>query len=139
MYISTETPEQTDVRLREVIRAASFKLYEAPYAFEEMSLEDFRAAADTLALVRDDNVWSALIPATAEAAETFTLFRFHFQPGFDNSGFVGWLATLIKREIGTGVFVTCGQNSTQGGIFDYWGCPVAVSEQVVALIHKLRS
>lgn len=139
MYISTETPEQTDVRLQEVIRTASFKLYEVPYAFEEMPLADVRVAADTLALVRDDTVWSALVPATVEAAETFTLFRFHFQPGLDNSGFVGWLASLIKREIGAGVFVTCGQNSTQGGIFDYWGCPVAVSDQVVALIHKLRA
>ncbi|WP_046242848.1 DUF6196 family protein [Hymenobacter terrenus] len=139
MYISADTPEQTSVRLREVIRAAKFKLYAVPYSFEEVPLAEFRVVADALAIVRDDEVWSYLVPATAASEEPFTLFRFHFPPGLDNSGFVGWLATLIKTEIGTGVFVTCGQNSKEGGIFDYWGCPVAVSAQVVDLINNIRN
>ena len=69
--------------------------------------------------------------------EPFALFRFHFPDGVDNSGFVGWLASLLKEELGTGVFVTCGSNSLDGGIFDYWGIPSALREQGFAVVRKL--
>lgn len=55
----------------------------------------------------------------------------------DNSGFVGWLATHIKRATGSGVFVVCGQNSCGGGIYDHWGCPEAVADPVLETIHAL--
>lgn len=71
--------------------------------------------------------------------EPFGLFRFHFPPGVDNSGFVGWLATRLKRELGTGVFVVCGQNSKRGGIFDYWGYPATLRDDVRRIIDALRS
>ncbi len=49
-----------------------------------------------------------------------------------NSGFVGWLACWLKRELGTGVVVVCGQNSRRGGVYDYWGCPAHLCEQATA-------
>jgi len=55
----------------------------------------------------------------------------------DNSGFVGWLATHMKRSLGTGVFVVCGQNSARGGIFDYWGCPYAIRDSFFREIEGL--
>ncbi|MFC9438074.1 DUF6196 family protein, partial [Nocardia sp. NPDC057030] len=78
----------------------------------------------TLAVVRDAEKWSALVPfAEADGAEVekFGLFSFHFPTGLDNSGFVGWLAGQLKRTLGTGVFVVCGSNRERGGIYDYWG------------------
>lgn len=76
--------------------------------------------------------------AGPDATESFGLFSFHFRDGLDNSGFVGWLASTLKRELGTGVFVVCGQNSRRGGIFDYWAVPVAMRSSVVRLLYQLR-
>lgn len=140
MYVSHETDEQTHQRLLEVIASAELRVYEGTFAFEEMP---YKREAPTispvsLAIVRDDEVWSQLVPSTEANAELFSLFRFHFQSKIDNSGFVGWLASLLKREIGTGVFVVCGQNSQRGGIFDYWGCPVAEAEAVLGIVRRLR-
>jgi hypothetical protein len=137
--ISHETAEQTNVRLERVIQQSRLTVYDSPYAFEEFPLAQFAAKArpDALALVRDDHVWSQLVAASTSAAEPFALWRFHFPPGADNSGFVGWLATRLKQSFGTGVFVVCGQNNADGGIFDYWGCPWSLREVVVGEIRAL--
>jgi len=66
-----------------------------------------------------------------------SVYTFHFDNGADNSGFVGWLASLLKRELGTGVFVTCGQNSNRGGIFDYWGSPAELGEKAIQTVKNL--
>lgn len=87
--------------------------------------------------MRDDEVWSQLVPSTDPRQERFGLFRFHFSAGADNSGFVGWLASHLKRRFGTGVFVTCGQNQANGGIFDYWGVPETLAEPVFAELRQL--
>jgi Family of unknown function (DUF6196) len=137
--ISYETVEETDRRLRDVIRSAQLKVYEGSYAFVEFALERFPLAVDAeaLALVRDDETWSQLVPRRNDAAEAFRIFRFHFSPRLDNSGFVGWLATHLKRRFGTGVFIVCGQNQARGGIFDYWGCPLEIGEEVLTEIRSL--
>ena len=90
-------------------------------------------------MVRDEDSWSWLAPAGPNAVERFALFSFHFPPGVDNSGFVGWLAGQLKRQLGTGVFVVCGQNSRRGGVYDYWGCPTHLREQAIEVIDKLRA
>ena len=137
--ISHETIEETDRRLRDVIRGVQLKVYKGPYAFMEFALNKFPLAVDpeALALVRDDERWSQLVPRRNDSAEAFTIFRFHFPAGLDNSGFVGWLATHLKRHLGTGVFVVCGHNPERGGIFDYWGCPLEVGEAVLSEIKNL--
>jgi hypothetical protein len=88
---------------------------------------------------RDDHVWSALVPATSPDQEQFVVLSFYFTPGLDNSGFVGWLASHLKSVLGTGVMVVCGQNSNRGGVFDYWGAPLSVANELVAEIHRLRT
>tara|TARA_B110000093_G_C12730267_1_gene310021 strand:- start:49 stop:486 length:438 start_codon:yes stop_codon:yes gene_type:complete len=137
--ISIETEEQTDIRLRSIISNADFETYEGYYVFEEFPLSEFNTNVDpnSLALVRDNEVWSQLVRANDSSKELFTLFSFHFDNGTDNSGFVGWLASLLKRELGTGVFVTCGQNTNRGGIFDYWGCPAALGEKAIQTVRDL--
>lgn len=143
MHVSRETDAETDARLRRVIARAEFVAYEGAFAFLESPAADISAARpDALAVVRDDEVCSQLVPlapAEARGAEAFALFRFHFPAGVDNSGFVGWLASRLKRELGTGVFVVCGQNSRRGGIFDYWGCPVALRSEVRRVVETLRA
>ena len=137
--ISEETLEQTDERLRRVIRSATLKVYDKTYAFLEFGVDEFPAAVsrDALAVVRDDSSWSQLVPTTDRKEELFTLFRFHFPKNADNSGFVGWLATHLKRRFGIGVFVTCGQNRLAGGIYDYWGVPSSLGRAVVTEIRGM--
>jgi hypothetical protein len=139
--ISQETAEQTESRLRRVIKTARLTVYQHSYAFHEFPLTDFPGSArtDALALVRDDRVWSQLVPCDDPREDLFTLFRFHFPADADNSGFVGWLATHLKRRFGTGVFVTCGQNRRDGGIFDYWGVPLAIGVDTVNEVQGLVS
>jgi Family of unknown function (DUF6196) len=139
VQVSHETPEEVDVRLRRVIADADFKIYKGTFAFEEFPLADFpKAKEDALALVRDNEVWSQLVPSNDKSQELFSIFSFHFDGCADNSGFVGWLASHLKMKLGTGVFVTCGQNSRRGGIFDYWGCPSELEETVLEEIRLLR-
>ena len=66
------------------------------------------------------------------------IFSFHFDGCTDNSGFVGWLASHLKTKLGTGLFVTCGQNTKRGGIFDYWGCPSELEDKVLQEVRLLR-
>lgn len=141
MHVSQETPEQTAIRLRRVIAGSEFVVYPQPYVFVETPVEAFpgQLLQQALAFVRDEQVWSALVPADGDAdRERFFLFGFHFVPEADNSGFVGWLASHLKTRLGSGVLVVCGQNSRRGGIFDYWGVPWAVGPAVQAEIERLR-
>jgi Family of unknown function (DUF6196) len=139
--ISQETAHETESRLRRVIQQCRLAVFEGAYAFEEFPLADFakRAKSDALALVRDDQVWSQLVIDKGTSPEPFAIWRFHFPAGADNSGFVGWLATHLKRTFGTGVFVICGQNSDDGGIFDYWGCPLLLGPEIMAEVQDLVS
>jgi hypothetical protein len=54
---------------------------------------------------------------------------FHFAEGSNASGFVAWLAGIMKKGAGTGAMVVCGFDAratpalwqTSLGLFDYWG------------------
>lgn len=137
--VSIETPQQIETRLNRVIRLARMEIYDAPYAFKEFPLTDFaeKARHEALAFVRDDDGWSQLVPADSSDKDAFMLVRFHFPEGIDNSGFVGWLASRFKHRFGSGVFVICGQNGKDGGIYDYWGVPLAVADAVRSDLHGL--
>ena len=139
MNISTETPEQVTTRLKRVIKQSRLTTYPKAYSFDEFPIGEFRHRADekALALVRDDHLWSQLVESNDSAQERFAIWRFHFPDGADNSGFVGWLAMHLKAQFGTGVFVVCGQNSSDGGIFDYWGCPWSLRAKVVNEIRNM--
>lgn len=139
MDISHETPQQTHKRLLRVIAAARLEVFDLAYAFDEFPLAEFpqKISSEAIAIVRDSQLWSQLIPATHSTQEQFAIFCFHFQSGLDNSGFVGWLASHLKQKLGTGVFVICGQNSQDGGIFDYWGCPLSIKAQAIREIELL--
>lgn len=139
--VSVEQPEETERRLRRVLAAADFVVHPGAWYFEESPLTaPPQLTGRELAVVRDEEVWSALVPwsGAAREAEVFGVFSFHFSADLDNSGFVGWLATALKRELGTGVFVVCGSNSRRGGIFDYWGCPTDLLPKAAQVVEALR-
>ena len=138
MYISTETSEQTESRLKKVIQTSDLKIYDKEYYFKEVTIDKFQFEEQALAIVRDEEVWSFLIPSESSETENFKVFSFQFEEGLDNSGFVGWLASKIKMDLGTGVFVVCGQNTNKGGIFDYWGCPASIADEVIKLVRLLK-
>ncbi|HXN81623.1 MAG TPA: DUF6196 family protein [Myxococcales bacterium] len=142
MYVSQETVEQTRRRLLKVIAAAEVRFFEGTYCFRESPVASgLGNDPEALAYVRDDDVWSRLVPLPSgdTQAEAFCLISFHFESGLDNSGFVGWLASHLKQALGTGVFVVCGQNHRQGGIFDYWGCPWDLKDRFFAEVNALRN
>jgi hypothetical protein len=141
MYVSRETPEQTDRRLRRVAAATDIQVLDGEWMFKEFPLDRFteRVRPDAIALVRDRDGWSQLVPARTgdRRIERFRLWCCHFPAELDNSGFIGWLATRIKRKTGSGVFVVCGQNSACGGIYDYTGCPAGVADAVLEDVRAL--
>jgi len=139
--ISHETPEQTESRLRAVLAAADLVALPGTWTFVESTLTEPPALdTDVLAVVRDEDSWSSLRPAGGghHGSESFGLLSFHFPPDLDNSGFVGWLASTLKRELGSGVFVLCGSNTARGGIYDYWGYPVELRDDVLDVLGRLR-
>ena len=141
--VSRETEDETDLRLRRVIALAELVVYDGVWYFQESPASSPPPLSEhTLAVVRDEDSWSALVSFAGEPAgpvERFGVFSFHFPPGVDNSGFVGWLATNLKRKLGTGVFVVCGSNRARGGIYDYWGCPHALLPEVMAVVRELSA
>ncbi len=147
MDISPETPEQTRSRLLRVMAHARMDVLPGDHTFAEFPVAQFpaqlasRLADSALALVRDQDVWSALLPTPVQtpAQDRYAVVCFHFAPDIPNSGFVGWLATELKQQLGTGVFVVCGQNSSDGGIFDYWGIPRSVADQAIGIMHAMQA
>ncbi len=142
MDVTPETSEQTRARLLRVMAHARMDVLTQSYTYVEHPVAQFPAhlAGSALAFVRDQTVWSALIPVppTTPASDSYTVVAFHFAPDIPNSGFVGWLASEFKRQLGTGVFVVCGQNSADGGVFDYWGIPQSVAPQAIAHLKLMQ-
>lgn len=141
MDVTPESPEETSRRLMQVMQHAHAVCMAGDYTFAEYPLNEFPALelSHALAFVRDESSWSALLPAIANTpdANRYLLVSFHFAPDIANSGFVGWLATQFKQQLGTGVFVVCGQNSRDGGVYDYWGIPRSVAKPALELLAKL--
>jgi len=141
----SESPEQMHARLCGVVAAAQFEVLSEPHAWEQLG-EPLRPPADALAVVRDGAAWYALTPASRNAAGAYRILAFHFAEGSNASGFVAWLASLMKKEVGTGAMVVCGFDArattalwqTSLGLFDYWGCPWDRGDDVAALVERLR-
>jgi hypothetical protein len=141
----SETPEQMHNRLIAVIAAARFEALPQPYAWQRLDAL-LKLPSGALASVRDGATWYALAPVSPEAAGAYRILVFHFEEGTNASGFVAWLAGLMKTEVGTGAMVVCGFDAratpalwqTSLGLFDYWGCPWAYGEDVITLVERLR-
>ncbi|MDE3720129.1 DUF6196 family protein [Nocardiopsis sp. N85] len=133
--ISHESPVESEARLRAVLRATDIEHLPGVWCFRRFTGAPPEKAVAT---VRDADGWCALLPAVEEVPEPFGLTLSTFPPGIDNSGYVGWLSTTVKRRTGSGVFVVCGDNPARGGIFDYLGYPLEAAESVRSLIDDLR-
>jgi hypothetical protein len=141
-----ETVDQMHDRLLGVIAKSHFEAFSQPYAWQ--GIPDTRQIPDgSLAAVRDGDAWYALAPASQLASDNYRVFAFHFAEGTNASGFVAWLAGLMKQDAGTGAMVVCGFDArstpalwqTSLGLFDYWGCPWIKGDKVIALVERLRS
>jgi hypothetical protein len=140
-----ESVERAHERLLGVIAASRFEALVRPYAWAQLGLSS-QLPADALAAVRDGAAWYVLTPVAPDAAGAYRILVFHFAEGSNASGFVAWLAGLMKREAGTGAMVVCGFDAratpalwqTSLGLFDYWGCPWDRGDDVTALVERLR-
>ena len=141
----SESTKQMHKRLCRAIAAARFEVLSHPYAWQQVG-EPSRPPADALAVVRDGSDWYALTSVPPNATGAYRIVVFHFAEGSDVSGFVAWLAGIIKKEAATGVMVVCGFDAratpalwqTSLGLFDYWGCPWGRGDEVAALVERLR-
>jgi hypothetical protein len=133
--ISHELEVESEARLRSVLRDTAIDHLPGVWCFRRFGGATPEGAVAT---VRDADGWCALVPAAEEVAEPFGLTLSTFPPGIDNSGYVGWLSTAVKRGTGSGVFVVCGDNPGRGRIFDYLGYPLEAAEAVRAVIDALR-
>jgi hypothetical protein len=134
--ISQERQVESERRLRAVLRAAQLVHLPGAWCFQRI---EGPPPVGALATVSDVDGWCALVPATQDADELFAVTLSTFAPQIENSGYVGWLATAIKQRLGSGVFVICGDNPRRGGIFDYLGYPLEVTDAVRVLIDGLRA
>ena len=140
-----ETPEEVHARLGGVIARARFTVLAEPHAWQPLG-RSAPLPAGAIAVVRDGESWAALVPTATDAAGAYRIFAFHFAEGTNASGFVAWLAGLMRSEVGTGAMVVCGFDArasaalwqTSLGLFDYWGCPWAKGDAVIALVERLR-
>ena len=132
--ISHEPTVTTERRLIGVLQQSTVTHVDGTWAFVRF---DGPIPDGAVAAVNDVDGWCALIPAHDAALEQFCLTSVAFPAGVDNSGFVGWLAATIKQELGSGVFVVCGDNPLRGGIFDYWGYPSQIVDDVRSLFDRL--
>jgi len=110
-----ETQEQAEARLLTVIGAAQFQMLDGAYVFEELP-SGYAPTPSALACVRDGDVWAQLVPAPSGGSieGAFKIFSFHFKEDLNASGFVAWLASHLKRTVGTGVIVICGRDRRGG-------------------------
>jgi hypothetical protein len=140
-----ESSEQTHERLRGVIAASRFEALSLAYAWVELGTSS-QLPAEALAAVRDGAAWYALSPVSPNATGAYRILVFHFAENSNASGFVAWLAGLMKQEAGTGAMVVCGFDAratpalwqSSLGLFDYWGCPWERGDDVMAVVERLR-
>jgi hypothetical protein len=73
MYLSHETSQQTEIRLRRLLADADLVWHEGSYAFFQFSSHEFpvHAVSDSLAFVRDADVWSVSRPSGRDSDEIF--------------------------------------------------------------------
>ena len=141
----SETESEMHDRLCGVLAASAFDVLPHPHAWQAIE-SAASLPATALAAVRDGAAWYALSPVAVGTAGAYRILAFHFAEGSNASGFVAWLAALMKKEAGTGAMVVCGFDArassalwqTSLGLFDYWGCPWDFGDNVIALVERLR-
>jgi hypothetical protein len=84
-----------------------------------------------LLTLQNGSAWYALTAVPPSTTGAYRILIFHFAEGSNASGFVAWLAGIMKKDAGTGVMVVCGFDvratpalwQTSLGLFDFWGYP----------------
>jgi len=140
-----ETDSEMHDRLCGVLATSRFEVLPEPHAWQELKNAP-GLPATALAVVRDGSAWYALAPLAGDIVGAYRILVFHFAEGLNASGFVAWLAALMRKEAGTGAMVVCGFDArassalwqTSLGLFDYWGCPWDRGDNVIGLIERIR-
>jgi hypothetical protein len=75
MYVSRETPAQTETRLRKIIARARIHRYPSNYKFMEfpVAAPPSPPPSEALAMVWDDTAWSILVPALQPSDDDFRI------------------------------------------------------------------
>ena len=135
-----ETPSRTEARLREALRSAEIVLMESPYAWRLVANFPSQVSDEAVALARDEDGWSQLVPAPgARSASGWALIRFRFVAGAAIDGFTDWLAAHLRRRVTPRLMIASGLSQRTGGLYLYWGVPLALREQVMREIDILSS
>ena len=141
-----DTADEMHERSLGVIAKSRFDVLPDPHSWQAIP-DPTQIPTGALAAVRDGDAWYALAPGSLPVTDSYRVFAFHFAEGTNASGFVAWLAGLMRQEAGTGAMVVCGFDArsspalwqTSLGLFDYWGCPWAKGDEVIALLQRLHA
>ena len=142
MHVSAETAEQTDARLRRVMAMATLDVDDRSWWFEELARSRTSSVGRGRMPSRSSATPTAGASSSRSARPTHRPSDSGSGPSIPERGGQQRLRRLARhphqaRNPGGGVFVVCGQNSRRGGIYDHWGCPEAVADQVLETIHAL--
>jgi hypothetical protein len=102
-----ETIQEMHDRLLEVITKYGFEVCSQPDKWQRLA-DRSQIPAEALAVVKDGEAWFALAPAAHPTEGSYRVVAFHFPEGTNASGFVAWLAGILKQEAGTGAMVVNG-------------------------------
>ena len=113
---------------------------ESPYAWRPVADFPSQVSGEAVALARDEDGWSQLVPAPgARSASGWALIRLSFVAGAAIDGLTDWLAAYLRRRVTPRLMIASGLSQRTGGLYLYWGVPLALGEQVMREIDILSS
>jgi len=143
--VATETANQMETRLLQVLAQARFEILVDDYIWQPLA-GGAPPSPEAIACVRDGDIWHEFVPSAADStAQRYRVVSFHFNEAVDAAGFVAWLAAHLKRSAGTGAVVICGKDKRDSamlfrasqGVFDYWCCSVEKGQRFISVIQSL--
>ncbi|MEB3245755.1 MAG: DUF6196 family protein [Vampirovibrionales bacterium] len=128
VYISKETATQTEARLKALLPKVAFQWLDSPHQYDTQMqpLAQNQALAQ---LVTPSGALEALQPCDATQSDALAIALLTFPSGHDNSGFVGWFASQLKKATGSGLVVISGAHH------DYFGFPWQAKDAIQAWLN----
>jgi len=133
-----ESQQEMNTRLNKALANSTIEFLKGHYDYEEFDAGQFnnKMNANALVLVRDGSRWCQLVN---KSNGTFAVLSIHFNKTDDVKGFIGWFANYLREKLNIGLITFVGINSTQNGIYDYYGVPFQSLERVEHEINLLRT
>jgi hypothetical protein len=136
--VKIETNSKLIERLYYVLKQSEFVEFDELYYFKQFE-ETPNLENNALSYIRNGNYWTGLIEAEDDRTENYKIFCFKVNTTSNNSGFLGWMATEIKKKLGISIIVFCSHCPTTDKDILYIGCSSLYGNQVKNFIETLMN